>query len=131
MRDSAEFQPDEQLYRRVASAHIVGGVIAVDAVEMPACSFNREQFSKPADVLTGPGQHVSFVTAGDLPERIRRDPPAKHYEFFLEDAPEADNAAHCEVRIRPAGEEFRPKVKSAVKQLARLKLVQKLKLLEM
>jgi hypothetical protein len=130
MREIEPFQPDEELYRRVDAAHVAGSVIAVDAVEMPACSFNRSRFSRPGDVLADGSRHIAFMAADNLPDPIRREPPAKDYEFFLEDAPEENNAAHCEARIRPVGEEFRPKVKSVIKQMVRLQLVQKLNLLD-
>src|SRR5580704_8864096 len=47
----AQLPPDEPLYRSAEPGHVTAAGISPAAVELPQCSFNRAQYSKPEDVL--------------------------------------------------------------------------------
>lgn len=127
----ANFDPSEELYRSVEPAHLDGERVLEAAVEAPACSFNRSKYGAATSVLADsrPSQsEIAVLVVRDLPASIDREPPAKSYEFLLEDDPcppdDPENLAHAEVRISPRGETYDPdfKPKSLLKKQAREKL---------
>ena len=110
--------PRERVFRR-ASALVVDGDRALpDAVEVPACSVDREEFRAAEDVLDlqrwPTYTLVLWMRVNDLPPSVA-SAEGQSYDWKLEDLPEEDNEAHCEVRLVKRGEQFsKKKPKSSV-----------------
>jgi hypothetical protein len=101
---------DEALYRSVAKDHVYEHGVLATAVEIPACSFNRSQYSKPEDVIvpSRPKENgILEITPRELPPPVPRA-SGEPYEFFAADDPFDQNDAHCEVRIRRTGIPYSP-----------------------
>jgi hypothetical protein len=100
---------DEALYRSVEKDHVDEHGVLAAAVEMPACSFNRSKYSNPEDVIVSsrPKENgVLEITPRELPPPVPRA-SGEPYEFFAADDPIDGNDAHCEVRIRRTGIEYK------------------------
>lgn len=80
------------------------------SINLPGCSFNRAKYSKPEDVLnlelrpefTG----IAALKTGDVPKGSVKDGDRSIEYFFVNHAPEKDNWAHAEVRVKKAGAEY-------------------------
>jgi hypothetical protein len=104
-----EIPSDEALYRSVAKDEVDEHGALAAAVEMPACSFNRSKYSEPEEVIVAsrPTQNgILEITPAELPPPVPRT-SGEPYEFFAADDPIAANQAHCEVRIRRTGIEYK------------------------
>ena len=100
---------DEALYRSVAKDDVDEHGALATAVEMPACSFNRSKYSVPEDVIvpSRPKENgILEVTPRELPPPVPRA-SGEPYEFFAADDPIDENEAHCEVRMRRTGSEYK------------------------
>lgn len=114
LKPDPEFTPTERLYRRIGPEHIdeqnhvMGGAVEDITDRHPSCSFNREKYSNPEDVLDSnkPAMNrIACLVAGDLPAPVPHPlEPNKKYEFRLEHLPEEDNYSHTEVQVTKEGE---------------------------
>jgi len=131
VRDVDPVFAGEFLYRAVNPDHVVNGVLLNEAIDVPACSFQRSKYGTPADALseTRPLKTLIYTArADDVPCQFRSNAPgASAYEFYVADAPN-EGIAHCEVRVRRPGKTFNPKhkMKPAAKMLARKILCSKM-----
>lgn len=135
MRPSPEpFSPEERLFRRVANDLVVDEVLieaAIDAMEIPACSFNREKYSAPESVLVEakPAERrIAYTTPASLPPPWSTEGGVQlRYEAV--DLPEDFNEAHCEVHLLRGAETVPYKPKGKAKYDARLRLWKALRIL--
>jgi hypothetical protein len=118
---------NEELYRSISAAEVIGQDVQPWAVELPRCSFNRASYCTGPESVLSPQRPedtgVVAVTPGSLPGPVPRAAPStgKPYEFVAADDPhppeDPANAAHAEVRLKPQGELFNPNHKIKNKEL--------------
>jgi hypothetical protein len=125
----------EELYRSIEPGHLDGERVLEGGVDMPACSFNRQKYSQPSQVLSPkrPWEtSIAMLVASNLPGPIARD-NAVPYLFVVADDPcpsqDPENEAHAEVRIAREGTDYDPKHKppSRVKKQAREALADRMR----
>lgn len=105
------FHPGERLFRRISAAHVVNGVVTDAAVRLgfpPACSFNREKYSAPEDVLLGTHPTLNGIVCAQVRDVEFAETTEGNvcWETFVLHAPEAGNYAHTEVRLKRQGERY-------------------------
>lgn len=109
----APFDDSELLFRRLRPDWIEDGEVTSDAIDMPACSVERERFvSGPDDVLrrgrpaeTG----VASVPVDRLPDELRYEKSPTVYETVVVHCPEHGIDGHSEIRACKNGEIKSPK----------------------
>jgi hypothetical protein len=96
----------------VRASHVDGSNVSEAAIKLPACSFNREKFSSPNDVLsdTAPAYNgIAFVTVAKVPQGVIES----SYEFVVAHDPRADNYSHTEVRVKRTNKSYNKNLKVA------------------
>jgi hypothetical protein len=100
------FDSDERLFRRFRPQDLEGNTVAVDAIELPDMSVNREKYG-PAEWLL---LDEAFETWGVAAFMVQ-DVPLEithlgiiHYTFRVEHQPHRNNYPHSEVRAYKDGE---------------------------
>lgn len=127
---------EEPLYRSISADDVSGEDILPQAVDLPRCSFNRSAYSEPEHVFSDRrplDNGIAELLVGNVPEPVPRE-TGNPYEFIVVDDPnpaeDPDNAAHCEVRIKPQGIPFSKnhKVNKTILAKAKDALARKLRL---
>jgi hypothetical protein len=98
-----EFADDERLFRRFHPNHLDGDEVAIDAVELPDMSVNRERFGPPAWLLL----EEEYADWGVLAFLVRDIPPHRQmwhqgvvpYTLEPKHVPLRHNYPHSEVRV--------------------------------
>lgn len=68
LQPNQHFPRSERLFRRLPPGVVYQGLIALDAVELPDISCNREMYSAPEDVIRGfPDWGIAALRVGDIP----------------------------------------------------------------
>jgi hypothetical protein len=100
------FDPAERLFRRFRPVDLEGTTVAVDAIELPDMSVNREKYGPPDWLLLD----EAFETWGVAAFRVH-DVPAEithlgviQYTFGVEHQPLRNNYPHSEVRAYRDGD---------------------------
>ncbi len=101
------FQPEEKLYRRCISDHVLKKRVLPEAFRFPDFSVNRGKYSEPEDVLVSSagnfGDYAIVVFRVDaIPVRLP-SPGRIEYEFRVYHDPQDENYAHSEVRTLKNG----------------------------
>jgi hypothetical protein len=98
------FDPDEFLYRRYSTVHLVDGQVLPQTISFPNPSFNRNKFSRPEDVLhidccdgkERPGWGVLEGRASDLCVSAESGDKRK-FTMYPKHAPKPTCYAHSEL----------------------------------
>ncbi len=106
----ADFEPDENLYRRFSSDSLDGSNVAMDAIEMPDMSTMRQLFTEDVEwVLIDTRGRTDFSSwgilafrVGDIPDQIEHR-GVFVYEFAAVHTPKRNNYPHTDVRAFTAG----------------------------
>jgi hypothetical protein len=131
MRSTVGIGEDERLLRSISPDWIRDGRLLADkAVEVPACSFWREQFlDQPEMASTRAGRPeqtlLYFVTLRALSVPCRFE-PEEEWHFVGVDLPEEGNESHCEVqtqRLTAEGLKFHRKHPKDSKKREQLRLL--------
>ncbi len=99
------FHPEERLFRRFRPDDVEGTTVAVDAIELPDMSVNREKYGPPTWLLLDE-EHETWGVAGF---RVKDIPPdimhlgIIQYTFQAEHRPLHNNYPHSEVRAYKDG----------------------------
>lgn len=99
------FDPQERLFRRFRPEDIEDNTVAVDAIELPDMSVNREKYGPPNWLLLD----EAFESWGVAAFAVRDIPPGIthlgviQYAFRVEHQPERNNYPHSEVRAYKDG----------------------------
>ena len=100
------FDPDERLFRRFRPEDVEGGTVAVDALELPDMSVNREKYGPANWLLLDEAFEtwgVASFMVGDIPPEMTHL-GVIHYTFGVEHQPLRNNYPHSEVRAYRDGE---------------------------
>lgn len=109
LKPDPSFAQDERLYRRISpddiseDNRVMATAVADIQERQPSCSFNRDKYSRPEDVLDKARPElnkIAFLVAGNLPEPVSHPlEPQTKFCFRLEHLPEESNYSHTEVQV--------------------------------
>ena len=117
----ADFEADEDLYRRFSSGSLDGSNVAMDAIEMPDMSTMRQLFTEDVEwVLIDTTRRTDFSSwgilafrVGDIPDQIEHR-GVFLYKFAAVHTPKRNNYPHTDVRAftegRPVSAELPPEL---------------------
>ena len=101
------FAEDERLFRRFHPDHLDGDEIAIDAVELPDVSVNRERFGPPEWLLLDVGHEdwgvLAFLVRDIPPHRQVWHRGVVPYTLEPRHVPLRHNYPHSEVRVYREG----------------------------
>ena len=144
LKPDPSFENDEKLFRRVDEQHIQNNRVMGNALEEireqhPSCSFNREKYSLPEQVLdpSRPEQNrIAYLVAGNLPkpELYPLDPSVPQaqkvlYAFRLIHLPEENNYSHTEAQVTKRGQDATKVGSKSVRRELREALAEKMTVL--
>ena len=133
----ADFEPDENLYRRFSSDSLDGSTVAMDAIVMPDMSTMRQRFTDDVEwVLIDTTRREDFsswgilaFSVGDIPEQIE-DVGAFEYNFAAVHTPQRNNYPHTDVRAFLAGRPVETELSPDVHLRFRLRLSFKIRVIK-
>jgi len=105
VRAKESIPPSERLFRRLRAGEFSGPQVFPEAIDLRGSSCDREAYRSPGDLVTPEWPGVAWTSSEKLPTTFAPSsaagPPT--WDFFSVDAPEANNEAHCEIRLRRSG----------------------------
>lgn len=133
----ADFEADENLYRRFHPDSLDGSTVAIDAIAMPDMSTMRQRFTDDIEwVLIDTTRQNDFSTwgilafrVGDIPEQIE-DVGAFEYEFAPKHTPQRNNYPHTDVRAFTAGRSVDAELPPGIHLRFRLRLRFKIRVIK-
>lgn len=120
MRDCEPIPDTERLFRKLRAGHWIGRQVLPEAVDLRGSSCDREAYRQSHDLVSVEWPGVACTTPRELPRDLAptKEPPT--WEFFAVDAPEQQNEAHCEIRVRRTGKAEMDNDSNAVNKRPRL-----------